>query len=284
MNTRSHPKKLTVQLINDRLSERGLEIIGRYINAHTKSEFRCQYQHEWLALPMNVLAGKGCPHCANRAKLTPEFINDRLREREITMIGKYYNTHTLTLFNCIHKHEWLATPTNVLRGSGCPECAGNKLSTEEFVKTKLPSSISMIGQYINARTKIKFRHDCGKEWESTPDNIIRGKGCPSCAEYGFNPRKPGHIYLLEFERFSKVGITNDLDRRLREHERHNGLHSMVVTRLFEDGQTALDLERHIKTMIKNEPKASREECPDGFTETLPLELTESVKALIVKGL
>jgi hypothetical protein len=59
---------------------------------------------------------------------------------------------------------------------------------------------------------------------------------------------------------------------------------MVVTRLFEDGQTALDLERHIKTMIKNEPKASREECPDGFTETLPLELTESVKALIVKGL
>jgi hypothetical protein len=156
MNTRSHPKKLTVQLINDRLSERGLEIIGRYINAHTKSEFRCQYQHEWLALPMNVLAGKGCPHCANRAKLTPEFINDRLREREITMIGKYYNTHTLTLFNCIHKHEWLATPTNVLRGSGCPECAGNKLSTEEFVKTKLPSSISMIGQYINARTKIKL--------------------------------------------------------------------------------------------------------------------------------
>ena len=36
--------------------------------------------------------------------------------------------------------------------------------------------------YVNARTKIAFECEvCGRRWESTPNNILRGQGCPDCA-------------------------------------------------------------------------------------------------------
>ncbi|WP_339176926.1 zinc-ribbon domain-containing protein [Paenibacillus sp. FSL R5-0701] len=36
-------------------------------------------------------------------------------------------------------------------------------------------------EYTNSNTKLKWRCNCGYVWEATPNNIKRGKWCPSCA-------------------------------------------------------------------------------------------------------
>ncbi len=55
---------------------------------------------------------------------------------------------------------------------------------EEFIKEVIPiieNRFEIFGIYINNRTKFKCK--ClkdGYEWESTPKNILLGKGCPKC--------------------------------------------------------------------------------------------------------
>ena len=49
---------------------------------------------------------------------------------------------------------------------------------------------------------------------------MNGSGCPSCAKTGFNPGKPGWLYLFEHELWGllQIGITNVPDQRLATHQ------------------------------------------------------------------
>lgn len=43
-------------------------------------------------------------------------------------------------------------------------------------------NIEVLGHYKNNKTKIKFRcKKCDYEWETRPDNLLHGTGCPQCA-------------------------------------------------------------------------------------------------------
>ena len=58
-----------------------------------------------------------------------------------------------------------------------------KKTHEEFVKElkQLNPNIVVLGKYDGATTKIKCR--ClidSYEWETTPHNLLKGKGCPKC--------------------------------------------------------------------------------------------------------
>lgn len=40
-------------------------MLGRYVNSHTKLEFRCRVcGNDWFAVPQSLLNGRGCPKCA----------------------------------------------------------------------------------------------------------------------------------------------------------------------------------------------------------------------------
>ena len=69
-------KKLTKEIVNERIAHRGIAMTGNYINGKTKTEFACSEGHVWDALPNNVTNGTGCPHCANRVLLTKEIVNN----------------------------------------------------------------------------------------------------------------------------------------------------------------------------------------------------------------
>ena len=90
----------------------------------------------------------------------------------------------------IDGYEWLALPTNLLRGEGCPKCRGVKLSKlfskshDDFVQqiALLNSNIEIIGRYKNNKTKIKCKCKIdGYEWYALPSHLLRGVGCPVCS-------------------------------------------------------------------------------------------------------
>lgn len=118
---------LQIEQINEKLSPRGIMMVGPYTNIRTKTKFSCQNGHTWEAMPDNVINKEiNCPCCSvNSRKLTTDIVNDRLlaNNRGIRTITEYVNNSTKSEFICDLGHTWKATPAHVLHGSGCPECA-----------------------------------------------------------------------------------------------------------------------------------------------------------------
>lgn len=103
-----------------------------------------------------------------------------LIERGITIID---NSNPKTEFQCEFGHSWLASYRSVIKGSGCPYCAGNAPLSKNVVNDRLGNrDVKMTGEYINARTKSNFQCSLGHKWLAIPQSIMNGKGCPDCAK------------------------------------------------------------------------------------------------------
>ena len=166
-----------------------IEILGTYVGAQTKIKCKCLIDgYIWDVKPANLLSGRGCPKCkANKLKKThKEFIEElKAKNPNIDILGEYINNKTKIKCKClIDGHIWEPTPETILRGQGCPKCAGTlKKTHEEFIEEikNINPNIEILGKYINANTKIKC--EClvdGNVWEVTPSSILCGYGCPKC--------------------------------------------------------------------------------------------------------
>jgi hypothetical protein len=174
--------KLTKDLVNQKIADQCIQLIGNYINNSTCTIFICDYGHEWETRPANVLRGSGCPVCAGNLPITKGEVNETIADRGFQLVGEYLNARTKTMFRCKQGHEWSSTPDNVTRGSGCPYCAGTAKLTKEIVNERISDrGIEMVGEYINIDTRATFRCEYGHEWETIPDGVIAGNGCPICS-------------------------------------------------------------------------------------------------------
>ena len=214
------------------------------------------------------------------AKLTKEIVNSRILDRGIQLIGEYSGNNMNTDFQCKCGNIWSARPGNIMSNRGCPVCsikimADKQRLSKEIVNSRiLDRGIQLIGEYIDAKIKTNFQCECGHLWSTTSDSIMSGCGCPSCAAYGFNPGRPAWIYILIFANFIKYGITNDLDRRLKDHLK-NGEYTVALSKLYEDGSIAQNWERDIKIIFGGR-FVSKEIMPDGYTETLSLDKLQAL--------
>ena len=127
-----------------------------------------------------------------------------IKNPNVEVIGEYVDAKIKILHKClIHNIEWLVSPTNILSGKGCPECAKEKRynvtrkTYKEYVEKvkEINHNIIVLGTYTNARTPIL--HKCkidGHEWMTSPYHILSGKGCPKCAG---NNKKGHNEYVSE---------------------------------------------------------------------------------------
>ena len=96
-------------------------------------------------------------------KLTQEYVYQKIKEKEITLISKYKNTRTKVSVKCdVCGYEW-DTQTNVLLNTkcGCPKCFGNaKKTTTTFISEleKINPNITILGEYINNKSPISSRY------------------------------------------------------------------------------------------------------------------------------
>lgn len=174
-----------------------IEVLGTYINNHTKIKCKCKIDgYEWEATPNHLLKGHGCPKCGGVARPTHEEFMERLQQvnPDIEVLGTYKNNKTKIKCKCkICGHEWSTTPNSVLRSVvGCPKC-GFKRTKESITKTHTQfmhelyeknthaQDIEILDTYIKDSTKLKCKCKIdGHEWEATPNNLLRGYGCPEC--------------------------------------------------------------------------------------------------------
>lgn len=122
----------------------------------------------------------------------------------VEVLGTYVAAKVKIECKCkIDNHIWLATPSSLLTGRGCPKCGKNYRKThEEFVEqlNSINSNIEIISEYINDHTKVKCKCKIDNYiWSAIPNSLLRGKGCPKCSNH---IHKTHDMFILEMKRIS----------------------------------------------------------------------------------
>lgn len=79
-------------------------------------------------------------------------------------------------------------PVKMVSGKeGCYICSGKNKhkTTQSFIKEvedRYPNKYEVLGEYIKAREPLLVKNlFCGHKYLISPDNLLRGKGCPRCS-------------------------------------------------------------------------------------------------------
>lgn len=78
--------------------------------------------------------------------------------------SKMINAHPEGCYYCNGKNRWKTTK-----------------SFQQELDERFPNKYTVLGEYVRARQKLLVRNNfCGHEYMASPDNLLRGKGCPLC--------------------------------------------------------------------------------------------------------
>ena len=126
-------------------------------------------------------------------KLTTSEFKERLYNLygdQFEVLSEYVNNVTKITLKCNHCGNIIQKAPVKMTGStheGCYICSkknGHK-TTDYFQKEldeKYPNTYTVLGEYVRARDPLLVqRKDCGHAYYASPDNLLRGKGCPKCS-------------------------------------------------------------------------------------------------------
>ncbi len=160
--------------------------------------FRCSVGHTWKALARSVLhSGSWCPKCRyvyQARKLTKP--TDELDAHAKRLGGSLITRENVLRsskaeWECASGHRWWATPNQVLsQKTWCPVCARESMGNSKDkrlagLKRMQGLAISRGGkcissEYVNIRTKMRWRCRKGHEWLAKPNSVVEGQWCPRC--------------------------------------------------------------------------------------------------------
>ena len=236
-----------------------------YTGSKNKIIIVCLKHGEFEQVANSHLRGKGCKECGiiKQARSLDQFINMSVyihNNKYDYSYTNYKNSIEKIKILCPKHGEFYQKPANHLQGQGCPSCdISKKYTKEEFIQKsailhKNKYDYSKVN-YVNSKIKITIICPVHGEFSTTPHSHLGIKtGCPSCADYGFQPNKPAYLYYLKVttndgQILYKLGITN---RTVNERFNLTDLAKIEIVKqkLYENGQDALDWETKLKRQFK----------------------------------
>lgn len=305
-------EEVSLQKARDEAAKRGdCEVIGfegGYKNHNTKNLIIQCYNHgEYKTVLGQFLSGHGCMRCyhekiGERCRKPEEVALQQARDEAakrgdcevIGFEGGYRGANVTNLvIRCFVHGTYKVRLSNFLHGRGCPECKLVKIGdalrkSEEFALQQAKDEAAKRGGYEVIGFEGGYKNYSSKnlivkcfvhgEYKTSLANFLKGVGCASCMESGYQSKKYGYVYVQKMEGMVnaiKFGITNrDPFVRMKEHDKKSKMtHEMVFFWGSENGEHAQIIERTIKERFKDFTGAvPRELMKDGFTETLPIEI------------
>lgn len=250
-------KEREVQVIN-RAKELGHEFIGwldGHKNKDSKLIIRCHKHGDWNPMLSNYVRNGRCRQCVIESRTMSEDeallkIKSNLKGNQtiIGSIGGYKNISTKFKISCHDHGEWQASALHLIYSkSGCPKCGHETVAQKRRTpldvvidrinkilnKTNKYTFIGLNEEYQNSKSKVIVSCKEHGEWSVDIATILANKiGCPSCSKSGFKPCDKAYLYIIRSDcgRFFKVGISNNLQRRITELKRSTpfSFHSLHV--------------------------------------------------------
>lgn len=211
------------------------------------------------------------------------------------VVYKDFNTK-VEIFCTKHQGYFWQTPSSHLGGNGCIECYNNShaergaartLTQGDFVE-KTHAAHGDKYTLMNAIYTGALNHvwvTCPKhgDFSIAPHNLWAGYGCPDCAKSGYNKSKPGHIYVLQSDDLTKIGITNnDVAKRVTQLNRAGKNFTVLYSELVENGTIPLAVESALKLCLKIDYRQPLEKF-QGYTECYYDTDVESIIKLIQRS-
>lgn len=204
---------------------------------------------------------------------------------------KYINNRQKVIITCPTHGDFLQRPCDHLYGNGCPSCAKEKLIQRNHDKSlTLQSFITNARKvhmgkysykkaiYVNNKEKLIITCHTHGDFQQTPSDHIRGRGCPLCSNTTFKKNKPASFYLQKLISDGKVigykyGITNrKVSQRMQEQNSLSSLEHELILEIKHTGEIVAALEKNIKKEVAykktNMFAVSKDIMPDGYTETI----------------
>lgn len=116
-----------------------------------------------------------------------------IKNTNITVIGEYKGKIDSKISVRCNKcgYEWNAKVAHLLDGHWCPKCSMIEAGKRRIEKHKdefihkahtINPDIVIKGEYKKATEKLLVEcKKCGCNWYITPNNLLRGRGCPRCS-------------------------------------------------------------------------------------------------------
>jgi formylmethanofuran dehydrogenase subunit E len=264
-------------------ASRGATMVGEYVGTKTPVECVCDTcgATGWPTYG-HVQGGRGACATCGYARRTKEQTKPEAEARAIASAAgftpdadaPYPGRHTPWPGTCDTCNKTISPNlANIQQGRGaCKYCAGKARHTEEEAR-----AMAIAGGFTpDADAPYPGR---GKPWPGTCDtcgeavsphlgSIQQGCGaCSGCADYGYDPTKPAHLYLMAGDHdglpWLKVGITNNAPaNRAKE---VGG--TIIDSVLYENGADAHRDEQEILGQLGDIRGTGIPEGGNGYTES-----------------
>ncbi len=249
-----------------------------------KLDWKCNRGHTFQATVNHRNRGTGCPIC-NGQKIQVGFNDLATTHPSLALEAHNWDPRTRSAtsgwvadWTCSRGHTYRSRIIHRRDGSGCPYCANYKLLTGfNDLKTIRPDLALQAFEWDPSQVvsgsakKMTWICESAHTWRATVDSRMSGRGCPTCANSGFDPNEDGWLYFLkhfEWELF-QIGITNSPKDRLRTHSRLGWelieLRGPMDGHLVQQWETAIL--RHIRTNGGKMADKIGVEPFDGYSES-----------------
>jgi hypothetical protein len=208
-----------------------------------KFQWKCLLGHIWTAsVASRTVGGRkkdgfGCPFCSGK-RVSPGF-ND-LATKFPVIASQAYGWDPIQVtsgsrkklkWKCELGHSWNAVVADRTgaHSSGCPYCTNQKVLAgfNDLATTRPELAAQLVSadpKTIIAGTnqKVKWKCQKGHFWVASVHSrasLIQGRGCPTCADSGFDPNEDGYLYFINHPNWLmlQIGITNVPDKRIASH-------------------------------------------------------------------
>ena len=204
-------------------------------------------------------------------------------------------THKKLKWKCSKGHTWEAIVVNRSRKNvGCPICANKKILVgfNDLATTHPEIAKEAFGwdpTKVIAGNQRKWKCGKGHIWSTTVKNRKKGRNCPSCTKFGFDPNEDAYLYFLiqPVLELYQIGITNNPNKRLPVHKA-NGFEPLELRGPI-DGHSAQELETALIRYLKSKKAELSPEHIlgkfDGYSESWTIDSykVNNLKELIDKA-
>lgn len=162
----------------------------KYKKRDTNVEIICKKHGSFFQRPCNhILSKNGCPKCSGVGKSLSDFIKEAIsvhKNKYTYDFSTYSGAEIKTIITCKTHGNFKQTPSSHTQGHGCPRCAGQIRTLEEFIKDSkeihnnkyIYSATTYQNYYKNTTIACKIHGN----FNQSPSNHLRGSGCPICKE------------------------------------------------------------------------------------------------------